>query len=225
VDSVDALILKNDSEKEISEAAKVAGSPALSKKFLQSMHLTMAKGGHLVLMISQVTAEIKLDPYAKTPPRGGNFSGGNALLHWADFIFEFQNINPSDLILSGKGKLNDGKTKAIGHWSRIVLKKSSNENRYKMITYPVKYNRVKKSGVWREREVGDILLEWGMAEASGAWVNLSDQFIADAKEAGIETEVKFNGLEKFYEYLESNEKLVNFAYSRFSKTLSNINSI
>ena len=84
VDSIDGLMLQADSIKEINEDNMVAGTPKLSKKMLQNISLKMFRFGHLMILISQVTAAIKLDRYEKQPNRGGDFSGGNSLLHGAD---------------------------------------------------------------------------------------------------------------------------------------------
>jgi hypothetical protein len=110
IDSLDGLQLREDKKKEITENNRVAGVPVMSKKMLQSLSLGMFKFGHLMIMISQVTAEVKIDQYSKSPNRGGQFSGGNSLLHGSDWIFEFQRDYNSDYILDNpKGKLNDGK--------------------------------------------------------------------------------------------------------------------
>jgi hypothetical protein len=147
VDSIDGLMLKSDKEKGIEENNRVAGAPMLSKKMLQSLSLGMFKFGHVMFLISQVTAEIKLDEYSKSPNRGGNFSGGNSLLHGADWIFEYQKTYPGDYILDNPdGKLNDGKSTALGKMAKVVLAKSAVEKSRRLkIEYPIKFGR-KPSG-------------------------------------------------------------------------------
>jgi RecA/RadA recombinase len=221
IDSTDALVLLGDADKELDENAKVAGSPALSKRFLQTMALEMIEKGHMVLMIGQVTAEVKLDPYAKTPNRGGNFSGGNALLHWSDFILEFQTRYQGDVILDPPtGKMNDGKSKMLGHWCKIVLKKSSNENKFKSIEYPVKYGRKAKSGVWAEYEIVDLLLQYEMASKSGAWINIDADLIKEVKSAtGEELKAQHQGADNFREYLEGNQVISDYLFNKLKSVL------
>jgi RecA/RadA recombinase len=44
----------------------------------------------MAIFISQVRADIKLDPYAKGPVRQTTATGGNALLHFANWIIQFE---------------------------------------------------------------------------------------------------------------------------------------
>jgi|ERR1017187_532312 hypothetical protein len=220
VDSIDGMQLKDDREKEITENNKVAGSPALSKKMLQSLSLGMFKYGHLMILISQVTAEIKLDQYSKSPNRGGNFSGGNSLLHGADWIFEFQRTYNGDYILDNPaGKLNDGKTKPIGKWAKVILQKSALEStRKQQIQYPIKFGR-KPSGIWLEYEIVDILLSFDLIKKGGAWLTFSDSLLKDAEEKKIEIQKQFQGLDNLRAYVENNEKVKDFLYNKLKNVL------
>ena len=59
----------------------------------------------MALFISQVRADIQLDPYSKAPIRQTTATGGNALLHFANFILEFEPRFKKDWIFSeGKFK-------------------------------------------------------------------------------------------------------------------------
>ncbi len=221
VDSVDGLILRDDAAKEVTENNKVAGVPGLSKKMLQSLSLGMFDYGHWMGLISQVTAEIKLDPYSKAPNRGGNFSGGNSLLHGSDIIIQYEGSYAGDFILDRDGKFNDGKTKAIGQNVRVTLLKSVKEETKGMkFTYPVKNGR-KPCGVWVEREIGDLMLSWEMVKKAGekgAWMNVSPETIADLKkETGAEIPDKIQGMEKLYQFLEDNQPAAEYLYKKFSK--------
>ena len=53
----------------------------------------------MAIFISQVRADIKLDPYSKAPIRQTTATGGNALLHFANYILEFEPRFKKDLIL------------------------------------------------------------------------------------------------------------------------------
>jgi RecA/RadA recombinase len=90
IDSMDALVPRNDLEKGADEALKVGGGALLSSDFLRRMALGLATRGHICYMISQVRSTIKINPYEKTDPQVTNASGGNAALHYSDWILEFQ---------------------------------------------------------------------------------------------------------------------------------------
>jgi len=159
IDSMDGLILRRDKETSTEDAMKVAGTQVVSKKLLQALSIGMFKHGHLMIAISQITSEIKVDKYAKTAPRTGQFSGGNALLHWADFILEYSPTAIGDYILDNPaGKMNDGKTKSIGKYSKVIIQKSTTEaTRKNIIQYPIKFGK-KPSGISIEYEILDCLL-------------------------------------------------------------------
>lgn len=220
VDSVDGLILRDDAAKEITESNRVAGVPMLAKKMLQSLSLGMFKYGHWMGLISQVTAEIKLDPYTKAPNRGGQFSGGNSLLHGSDVILQYEPPYNGDFILDNPGgKFNDGKTKPIGQNVKVTLVKSVREaTRKTIVNYPIKYGR-KPSGVWVEREVGDLLLMWELVKKTGeksSWLAISEDLRAEVKEhTGVEMPEKIQGLEKLYAYLEEQPAITQRLFDKF----------
>ena len=53
----------------------------------------------IMILISQVRSDIQLDPYAKKAFKNTSATGGNALMHYANFIFEFEGRYNKDLIL------------------------------------------------------------------------------------------------------------------------------
>ena len=223
VDSIDGLQLRDDRAKEITENNKVAGVPALSKKMLQSLSLGMFKFGHLMVLISQVTAEIKLDQYSKSPNRGGNFSGGNSLLHASDWILEYQKTGYNDdfILDNPNGKLNDGKSKPIGKWAKVILQKSGAEaSRKQKIQYPIKYGK-KPSGVWVEYEIGDVLLAQDLIKMGGAgWLTTSEYLKTEMKEIGIEFPDKIQGLNNLRGFLEENPKATEFLVNKIKAVLT-----
>lgn len=220
IDSIDGLILEDDSGKSASESAKVSGPQLLSKKLLQSMSLSMFLNGHLVVMISQMSANIKLDPYAKTT-RVNDFAGGNALLHWADFIISVQPSYQGDYILDNpNGKLNDGKSKPIGKWCHVILEKSTIEtSRKQKISYPIKFGR-KPCAIWVEYEIIQYLLSFDLAKKAGAWITVSDKLIEDMEKVGQKMEKQHNGMDKFREYLENNPELTKVLYNYIKEALT-----
>lgn len=221
VDSIDGLQLRDDRAKEITENNRVAGSPSLSKKMLQSLSLGMFKYGHLMVLLSQVTSEIKLDQYQKTANRGGQFSGGNSLLHGSDYIVEFNTSYPSDYILdNASGKLNDGKSKPIGKYCKVVLQKSAMEaSRKQLIQYPIKFGR-KPSGVWLEYECVDMLLAFSLLEKSGpAWLSWEKSIYDELKQIDKDVPEKIQGVDRTRQYLESQPKVTEYLIHKFKSTL------
>ena len=219
IDSVDGLQLRDDSLKEIDGNNRVAGVPMLSKKMFQSLSMGMFKYGHWLGMISQVTSEIKLDPYSKTPDRGGNFSGGNCLLHASDVILSYETSYNGDFILDNPaGKFNDGKTKAIGQNVRVTMVKSVKEASRKIsVQYPIKFGR-KPSGIWVEREVGDLVLSWSLASKAGAgWITFESNFLKELREISEDVPEKIQGFENFYKVFEDRPKVTEFLIQRFAK--------
>lgn len=215
VDSVDGLQLRDDSKKEIGESSRVAGVPSLSKRMMQSLSLGMFKFGHLMILISQVTAEISLEMYAKKTDRGGSFSGGNTLLHAADYIFEFDSIHNGDIILdSPTGKFNDGKSNAIGRYARLFINKSIKETaKKKKIVYPIKYGR-KPSGIWVEREIVDCLELWKLIPDT-TWKSFSPSLLEELEGAGItDLPEKVQGINKMYSLVEERPDLRDFLYKK-----------
>lgn len=221
IDSMDGLILKRDKETNPVDASKVAGTQVISKKLLQSLSIGMFKHGHLMIAISQITSEIKIDQYAKTAPRGGMFSGGNALLHWADFILEYSSSNLSDYILDNpSGKMNDGKSKAIGKYSKVMIQKSTTEaTRKNLIQYPIKFGK-KPSGIWVEYEILDSLLMWDLVVAKGAWITVDDSLIEELKNNNIEMPKQHQGRENFRKWLEENEEASKHLFNKLKAVQS-----
>lgn len=221
VDSIDGLLLRDDSKKDVTDAQKVAGPQALTKKFMQTLSLRMFHHGHLLIFISQVTAEIKLDQYSRSPDRGGNFSGGNSALHASDIILNFSSPFAGDFILdSSSGKFNDGKTKPLGQEVRVEIGKALKEESKKMkLTYPIKFGR-KPSGVWVEREIGDLLLAWGLVVKSGAWIKVGETILEKIRAIDPEFPETVQGAEKFYQLFETRPEVVTLLRNEFLPILS-----
>ena len=224
VDSVDGLILESDSKKEINENAKVAGVPGLSKKMLQSLSLGMFKFGHLMIMLSQQTADIKIDPYAPSAGRMGKFAGGNALSHAADLILEYSHSFAGDFILDKPdAKITDKGVKTLGKMVKVTFQKVMKEKARKTtISYPVKFGK-KPSGIWTEYEVGDLILMWNMVEKSGSWLTLGKELreICDPilVEDGKEPVDKIQGQNRLFAFLEENPRVCQTLYEKFREMI------
>lgn len=213
IDSMDALISKNDLSKGFEDSAKVAAGAVLTSNFLRRIMLPLSTFGHICGLISQVRSNVQINPYAKSDPKLTNSSGGNALQHYADWIFEFQPRYKSDQILEGD--------KIIGHWSKILLRKTTNEKDGVEVTYPIRHGRTDGRSVWMEYEIADMLIQWGFAKKSGAWINFDQGLIKDVKE-DIDQNMpeKIQGMDQLRTFLEENNKICTYLFDKFKSILS-----
>ena len=166
-------------------------------------------------MISQVRSTVSINPYAKTDPKVTNASGGNALLHYSDWILEFQQRHKADLLTN---KVN-GKDEIVGHTCKIVFKKTPNEKTNKEVRYPIKYGRKNGQSVWVEQEITDVLLMFELIVAKGAWITVSEELIAELKKAGTEMDKQHQGMDNFRTYLESKPEITQYLFDKFKKAL------
>jgi RecA/RadA recombinase len=221
LDSLDGLIMKEDLNKSFSDAHKVAGGALLGAKFMQKMSIALAKRGHMAIFISQVRADIKLDPYSKAPIRQTTATGGNALLHFANYILEFEPRFKKDLILENQTQPIDKiKNKILGHNVKVTVKKSPNEKTNYVLEYPICYGRKGGNSIWVEREVIDMLYGWEFIHRKGAWITLDIELTNLLKEEGIEIPDKIQGEPKLNTLLEENEELRKFLIKYFQDMLS-----
>lgn len=213
IDSMDALISKNDLSKGFEDSAKVAAGAVLTSNFLRRIMLPLSTFGHICGLISQVRSNVQINPYAKSDPKLTNSSGGNALQHYADWIFEFQPRYKSDQILEGD--------KIIGHWSKILLRKTTNEKDGVEVVYPIRHGRSDGKSVWTEYEIADMLIQWGFAKKSGAWISFDEGIIKDIKEDISEIfPEKIQGMDQLRNLLETNTKICNYLFNKFKTILS-----
>ena len=225
LDSVDGLQTKGDSEKALEDANKVASGATISSVFMKKVATALNKRGHMAIFISQVRADIQLDPYSKAPMRTTSATGGNALLHFANWILEFQRPLKRDLILEDdKMPPDTKKNKILGHWARVQVKKSPNEKTNYTLTYPVKYGRISKSSIWSEKEIVEQLIAWEFVSKSGAWFTISTALIDELKMQEIEIPEKIHGESKLFDLLETDTKLTEFLISKFRDLLASIQS-
>ena len=216
IDSMDALMPRNDLQKGSDEAVKVAGGSLLTSDFLKRMALSFASKGHVCYMISQVRSTIKLNPYEKGDPQITNASGGNAALHYSDWILEFQPRYNKDIISTQP----NGKGEHLGHWCKIIFRKSANEKTGTEVKYPIRYGRVDGKSIWAEYEVVEMMLMWDMAKAKGAWVTIEDETIEDVKEnLDFELKKQHQGIDKLRIYFEENPKIGKYLFKKFIEVL------
>jgi RecA/RadA recombinase len=221
IDSVDGLISRAESEKTSEEAAKVGSSAAMLSRLFKTMSLFFSEHGHLALFISQERGQITINPYAPKAQSQGNSSGGNAIQHYVNFAINFKTRYKSDWILDGDEEEAGAKSKILGHWCKVELLKTVNDNTHTEVRYPIK----RGVGVWREMEVADLTLQWDFYKKSGKWYNLSDSdnpIIKGLKEKfGSRVIEKFNGLKAYNSFFDDKENsdIVDYLYEQFKSTL------
>jgi RecA/RadA recombinase len=224
LDAVDGLITKGDLDKTFEDSNKVAGGAVIAANFMKRMSIALAKRGHMAVFVSQVRADIKLDPYSKAPIRQTSATGGNALLHFANWILEFEARYNGDMILqdSNNKKIDLEKNPAIGHWAKVTVKKSPNEKTNLQIPYPIRYGRKNGTSIWIEKEIVDLLYAWEFMNKAGAWVKPSDDFIELIKELNIEVPENFQGEKALFKFVEDNPHLVKFLSNYFKNSINEI---
>jgi RecA/RadA recombinase len=216
IDSMDALVPRGDLEKSANEAIKVAGGALLTSDFLKRMALGLGTRGHICYMVSQVRTKVQINPYEKTDPRLTNASGGNAMLHYSDWILEFQPRWNKDLITTQP----NGKGDMLGHWCKIIFRKSANEKTGTEVRYPIRYRAQSGKSIWVEKEVADMMLAWDMATAKGAWVTISDEIIEEVKKkANLELKKQHQGMDNFGKYFEENKEIGKYLFNKFRAAL------
>tara|TARA_Y100001937_G_scaffold115255_1_gene165824 strand:- start:2362 stop:3474 length:1113 start_codon:yes stop_codon:yes gene_type:complete len=223
LDSVDGLILKNDKAKGYEDSVKVAGGAVVAATFMKKMSIKLAKRGHMAIFISQVRADIKLDPYSKAPIRQTTATGGNALLHFANWIIEYDPRFAGDQILEDPTKKHDPKTNPIiGVHAKVTVKKSPNEKTNQKITYPIRYGRKGGTSIWIEKEIVNLLESFEFIKKSGAWISITDDFKDLLLENKLEFPEKIQGMNKVFKYIEDNPTISNFLFDYFKKYIQEI---
>lgn len=243
VDSADAVNLRNDLLKPVGEE-RVAGGPLLTKRFLQKFALAMAKYGHMCLYLGQITTDIKIDPYAKTPPRQTSGGGGTGVAHFANEVLEYQEWYEGDLILPDpESRVDRIKNRPLGHLVRIKLKKDDQENRYITVEIPIRHGQSNGTSIWREREVGDEMLSWHLVtkqnpnppedkggkkgtgtepKKGGSWLYIAPQLVAELADKGVTgLPEKVQGMGQLYALLEERRDVTTYLYDKFRTMISN----
>tara|TARA_Y100000592_G_scaffold59112_1_gene92533 strand:+ start:945 stop:2045 length:1101 start_codon:yes stop_codon:yes gene_type:complete len=216
IDSMDALIRRDDTDKPLDESDKVAGNALLTSTFCKKMALRMGHNGHIMLCICQVRSKVSLNPYAKEDPKLSSNSGGNAIQHYANWILEFQPNHYKNSKFFKKGS-----DEALGHTCKVAFRKSMTENVGRNIEYPIRYG-VEKGGVWLEKEIISQLGSWGMLSKAGAWISLDKSLLDELSEKGYTVEEKFQGEDSLLKFLEENPKVVGYLFNKFKTILQNL---
>lgn len=222
IDSLDGLILKADSTKDVwgEESVKVAGVPLLTKLFFRRLGLAINHYDALFLITGQYSAAIKLDPYAPGAPRQVDSSGGNAIAHQSDYVFEYAPRYGGDWILQNPDEKPDPKKNPIiGVWATIDIKKSGTDVSGTKLKVPIRRGRV-GSAIWVEKEVVDMALQWSFVKRAGAWFSFEPSIIKEAKEAGVEVQEKVQGLNALYTYFETDRAVFEWFFAKFKALIA-----
>lgn len=223
LDSVDGLISKGDLDKSFEDSNKVAGGAVIAANFMKRLSIGLAKRGHMAVFISQVRADIKLDPYSKVPVRQTTATGGNALLHFANWILEFEPRHKGDLILQNPAdsKIDINNNPIIGHFAKVTVKKSPIEKTNLTIAYPIRYGRTNGNSIWVEKEVVDMLYVWEFINKKMSWITITEEFKELLAENNLELPEKIQGNDNLFKLIEENKELLSFLTSYFKKTINN----
>jgi len=222
IDSLDGLILRTDKAKNVwgakADNVKVAGVPLLTKLLFRRLGLLLAHYDALMLVTGQFSADIKLDPYSPGTPRQAETSGGNAIAHQSDYVFQYLPRYQGDYILENPNEKPDYlKNKTVGIYATLEIKKSGTDVSGSRIKIPIKKGRV-GNAIWREREIVDMMLAWELLKKSGSWIQVDPSILTEIeKNTGIKLPEKVQGLEKVYAALEAEPKVVEYLFQKFSE--------
>ena len=143
--------------------------------------------------------------------------GGNAAIHFSNWILEFLPRFNKDKILSGTSKkvISDfDETNVVGHNCLVKIVKSENETSDSRVHYPIKYGRSKDGekigSIWNELELKDALERKGLIISKGAWINFQPNAMRFMEKSldGVDVKASHNGEKKFMEYISANRTLL-----------------
>lgn len=161
VDSVAALVPKNELEGEMGDA-QMGAQARLMSQALRKLTATISRSGTLVVFINQIRMKIGVmfgNPETTT--------GGNALKFYASVRMDIRRI----------GALQDGE-EVIGNRTRVKVVKNKLAPPFKQAEFDIVYG----AGVSREGDVLDLAVEDGLVEKSGAWYNCGEEKIGQGRE-------------------------------------------
>lgn len=194
IDSLDAILKKEDWVKTFDDAPKVAGGASMQSLALKKLSLPIHSSGHLLYLISQVrSASIGGPPTAPKP------SGGNAPRFYSDLTMRFKKGWTETHIKDDEGKI-------IGNRTLITFTKSHNEVSGGDFTLPVKRNH--KGGIWKEYDAYLMGLEYGIIKKAGSWFSFSDHIANSLPDQSLNFKVQ--GESKLLALLENNPSIAKF---------------
>lgn len=217
IDSMDSLNRRDDLFKTFGgeEGNIVAGTAGMTTDFLKKLSLPIGELGHACILISQVRTPVNVSKYVKVEPKITGSSGGHALLHYSDWILEFQARNKKE----DKIESVEGSGDFIGHFCKIIFRKSMNEKTSKQVDYPIRYGRSNGQSVWVEREVVDLLMMFELVTKKGSWLVLDESTLKEASQAGITLPQQCQGKENLIKFFEENPNCTQYFYNKFRDAL------
>lgn len=223
IDALDGLILKGDREtKGIGDNTMVAGVPKLTKLLFRRIGLSITHFDVLLVLLSQYSTDIKINPHAPAAPRQGTASGGSAVMHQADYALQYAQRYGGDYILEDPDEKPDPKTNRIlGVWATLEILKSAADTSGIKVKIPIKKGRI-GSAIWVEKEVVDLALSFDLLKREGPkspMYAFDPVLIKEAKEAGVELKDKIKGFANVYEYVEGDPKVFQWLLERFRRLL------
>ncbi len=226
IDSMDTMGKREDLAKPYEKSEQVAGGALLTSVFLKKTSVALGKRGHIAIFISQVRDTIKIDTYAPNDTnKQGKSSGGHALEHAGDWVFDFKGRTSQDDYITEDP--DDKKSKRLGHYCKIVIVKSNNEKYGELITYPIRYGRTGGKSVWKEKEVSDFALMWEYAgkiknkegKESNSY-SFIDELKAEFAANNIEVPEKIGvGMKQYNKFFDDRPDVVEFLYNKFANLL------
>lgn len=220
IDSLDGMILRSDMQKKAGENVMPAGVPKMTKMFFRRLALPINKYDALALLTSQYSDSFKINQFEKDKPQPVQGSGGNAVSHQPDWIFEYGIRYTSHYILEDQDAKPDRiKNKILGHTVNITIRKSTNENTGIKVEIPIKYGQIGNS-IWKSKEIGDMILAWQLAQKNKNTLVFNSDIIKEAKENNIEIIEEIVGKNNFYNYLEENPTVCDWFNNKFKQIMS-----
>lgn len=212
-DSLDGAILKQDSLKDVwdgKESPKVAGVPLLTKLLFKRFALPVNYNDCLMIVISQFSTDIKLDPYSKEPPRQNSAAGGSSINHMSSYTLTYQPRYNGDMILEKPNEKPDPvKNKTLGLYATIEITKSGTDVSGTKVKIPIKKGVVGPA-IWVEKEVVDMAISYEMLKRSGAWYKFSDDVVKMAEADGVVLKDAIQGESGVFDYFSANKDVLDW---------------
>lgn len=218
IDSLDMVMSERDLNYAFSEDEKMASVAKLSKRLMRRSGPYLRINGHHLHVLSQMTANIG----STYGPQDKSDFGGHSIKHATDLWGNIKDPWGDDIIWENPTATTKAdKGKVLGHYCKITFDKTMNDRTGQSISIPIRRATQEnpKSGVWRSRELGDLMMMLNIVKKSGAWFSIDEEYINKAKKSGLEVKAQIQGANNFYEYLESNEELSKFFEELLKKTI------
>lgn len=218
IDSIDMMILSKSRTNQFGESSKVAGVPFLTKELFRRIGHPINRYNALLLITTQYQASISLDPYAPKEHKLMPGTNSAAINHMTDYGLFYRSRFNSDYILENPDEKPDPvKNKIIGVYATVEIKKSATDVSGTVLKIPIKKGKIGNQ-IWTSKEVGDLILAWGLANKKGAWIKFTEDIVKQANDANVNIEQNINGLNALYSYLDNNASVCDWFYNKFKDT-------